>query len=173
MLRDHMNKDHQTEDIDLYLFFEKTRFAPISVPGGTMAETQRALLSENAFLDSLLAAIKWIFLYVPGAVAFHMIMLGFALLVLYKDWASSRFIGTAGVLIVVSFMVMLGIGKLSDLKYLRVVGAVAATSILSAIAYPILGSFFPGDSFGLFAKCTLPITILAGYLVKRHTDRIE
>lgn len=163
----------QAEDTEnsAYSFFEATDFGPIAA----MSDNSVSVIAharEDQFLDSLLAAIKWIFLYIPGAAAFHMIMMGFALLLLHSDWSSPMMLGTLGILIFTTFMVMLGIGKLGDLKYLRVVGGIFGMSALAAIVYPIMASLIPGDYFGLFAKCTLLMTILAGYLVKRHTDKI-
>lgn len=169
-----MKKIPQAEETrnSAYSFFEATDFGPIATfPEGADAVVTRS--REHGVLDSLLAAIKWIFLFVPGAVAIHMIFLGFGLLLLYSDWSSPMMIGSAGIVAVASFMVMLGVEKLSDLKYLRVVGSIVAVSALAAIVYPIMASFIPGDFFGLYAKCTLPLTLLAGYLAKRHTDKLQ
>jgi hypothetical protein len=82
-------------------------------------------------------------------------MLGFALLLFYNDWGAE---------------IMLRIGKLRDLKYLKVVLAVSLTSLLASILYVILAVFIPGDFFRFFAKITLPVTALIGFLVKRNID---
>jgi hypothetical protein len=60
---------------------------------------------------------------------------------------------------------------LTDLKYLRVVAGIIATSALASIAYIISNIFVPGDFFGWFTLLTLPLTIIIGQLIKLRTDR--
>ena len=98
---------------------------------------------------------------------------GHRIALLYKDWSVEIIAGSIGILAVATFMVMIGIGKLKDLKYLRVVGAIAATSALMAILYSVLITFIPGDFFRAFIWSTLPFSLTAGYLVKRFTDNEE
>ena len=127
--------------------------------------------SENTVLDLLVTAVKWVFLFVPGAAAIHFIMLGFSLLYFYKDWSFELIGASLGVLVFAAFMTMLGIGKLRDLRYLRVPTSLLEMGGLAAIFYSILVVFIPGDFFGLFAKLTLPLTVFVGYMVKRDTDK--
>jgi hypothetical protein len=169
-----MKKTTLTADAarDFEAFFDDEAF-----PAGQIALGENAALQKNAatagtvFLDNFLTAIKFIFLYLPGATAIHFNMLGFALLFYYDVWSGPLLLGAFGIFAFATFMIMLGIGKFFDLKYLRVVLAVAATSFLSAVLYSLLILFIPGDFFGLFAKITLPVTFLAGFLVKRKLDR--
>ena len=126
---------------------------------------------ESKVLDSLLTAIKWIFLYLPGAAVIHLIMLGFALLYFYNDWSLGIVVASAGILIFGTFMMMLGIGKLTDLRYLRVAASLVAAGALAAILYSILIVFIPGDFFGPFARLSLPLTLAVGYMVKKDTDK--
>ena len=147
-----------------------------SAPQPPLAPYQAAHLQtdpateNNHFSDKILTAVKWIFLYLPGAAAIHFIMIGFALLFIYKDWGGEMLLGTTGIFAAATFMIMLGIGKLKDLKYLKVVGAISLVSLLMAISYAVLASFVAGDFFGIFARTTLPLTALAGYLVKIKID---
>ena len=156
-----------------YTFFEPTDFGPIAAYGDFSISPAENASSNEVFLDGFLAAIKWIFLYVPGVAGVHMLMLGFGLMFHYNDWASEvQMIGgftDTGVILM--FMIMLGIGKLKDLRYLRVVAAIFASTAIMAVLYAILIAFVPGDYFGFYAKLTLPLTLWAGYLVKKKTDR--
>lgn len=170
-----MKKTTLTEDaFDYQAFFDEKDFAP-----NQLAINQTAALQNNAaeesdgFLDLFLTTVKWAFLYLPGAAAIHFIMLGFTLLFLYRDWGFEMMLGTLGAYSVAAFMIMLGIGKLRDLKYLKVVGAVSLTSLLLTVLYSILTVFIPGDFFGFFAKITLPSTAMIGYFVKRNIDESE
>jgi hypothetical protein len=75
-----------------------------------------------------------------------------------------------GIAVVSIFMIMLGIGKLTDLRYLRVVAGIFAAGALASVVYAILAILIPGDFVGFYIRLTLPLTLLMGYLVKRHTD---
>ena len=166
-----MKKSIPTENIDnpTRSFFDETEFAPIAVRE-KIAFEMAAPVVDAVVMDRLLSAIKWIFLYLPGAAAIHLIMMAFALSFLYELWPLEMMIGSIGTAVFSTFMVMLGVGKLRDLKYLRVVATLFATSGLAAILYSLLILFIPGDYFGLFFQMTLPLTWLAGYIVKRKTD---
>ncbi len=163
-----------TEEIQnpVYAFFDETEFAPITVREDIAFEIPYPAI-ENAFLDNLTPGIKWIFLYVPGILAIHFQMMGMVLTFFYRDWSLGLMAGVFGITIFSIFMVMLGIGKLNDLKYLRVVAAAFAISGLASIFYSLLIIVIPGDYFGTFTLMTLPLTLLAGYVVKRYTDGLE
>lgn len=168
-----MKKNLPTEDIDdrTHVFFDLPEFGVLT-PAGTVA-SQPTVIERNAhILDKVLSAIKWTFLYVPGVAAMHMIMLGLIFFsFFYHDWAPEILLGSLGAGIIYSFMIMLGIGKLSDLRYLRVVGAVAASSAIAVILYSILVVLFRGEFFGSFLLMTMLIPLVSGILIKRKTDR--
>ena len=146
-------------------------FAPITVREDITPQSLVADSEANAFLDALLAGIKWAFLFLPGTAAIHFLMMGFSLLFFYKDWSPETLIAMAGASIFGAFMVMLGVGKLRDLRYLQVVGAIFAAAALASICYSISIVFIPGDFFGWFTLLTLPLTILLGQVVKQKIDR--
>lgn len=171
-----MKKTTLTEDFNetYQPFWDEDDFAPHQLAINRSAALENGVVIENAsFPDDFLAIVKWTFLYLPGAAAIHFIVLGFALLFFYRDWGSEMMLGTLGIFAVAVFMIMLGIGKLSDLKYLKVVGSILLTSALAAILYSVLVAFAAGDFFGFFAKITLPPAVLIGYLVKRNLDNSE
>ncbi len=165
-------KTHNAEETDqaAYSFFETTEYGPIA---NRDAGVQAAGATEEVFLDKFLSAIKWIFLYIPGVAYLHMLVVGFGLSLLYQIEPFSMSAELLGAVLIGTFMVMLGVGKLSDLRYLRVVAGIVAASSLAAIVYLILAAFFPGDLFGRFYQLSLPVIMAIGYLVKRQTDTIQ
>lgn len=169
-----MKKTTLTEDDDktFQTFAGEPDFAPqpLAINRETALESNPP--SENAsFAETVLSAIKWTFLYFPGVCAIHFIMLGFALSLFYRDgWFVELFLGMLGIFAVATFMIMFGIGKLSDLKYLKVAASALLTSSLVGILYMVLAVLIPGDFFGFFLKTTLPLPVLIGYLVKRKLD---
>jgi len=171
-----MKKTTLTEDarVDFQTFFDEESFTDSRITiNKNAALLNNSAPEKDSHLDSFLTAVKWIFLYFPGAAAIHFIMLGFGLMLFYGVLMIEVLPGTLGIALVSAFMIMLGIGKLRDLKYLKVVLGVFLTSSLLAILYAILAVFIPGDFFGFFAKVTLPLPLLAGYLVKKDIDAEE
>jgi len=158
---------HAEERIDHA--FDDFEFAAISVREGIAPEAVAA--PESDVLDSYLAIVKWVFLFLPGAAALHFALMGISLFIFYGGPTLEIMIGTFGISIVAMFMVMLGVGRLSDLRYLRVVGGLLAAGALASIAYSIAITFIPGDFFGWFTLLTLPLTIIIGQLIKIRTDR--
>ena len=68
-------------------------------------------------------------------------------------------------------MVMLCVGRLNDLRYLRVIAGILGAGALASILYSILIVLIPGDFFGWFTLLTMPLTIIIGQLIKIRTDR--
>ncbi|MGQ0541497.1 MAG: hypothetical protein ACT4O9_06565 [Blastocatellia bacterium] len=126
-------------------YFEMPDYAPISVRENieTVVLEKR---SEELALDGFVATVKWIFLYLPGALAIHFIMMAFALF--RTDFSVAMLVGTFGVFAVSTFMVMLGLGKLSELKYLKVVAALVGMGGLLGIIYAISTIVFGDNFFG-------------------------
>jgi hypothetical protein len=152
------------------IVLEDFGFAPITIREGVApASVQPTRVTEA--LDLFLAVIKWIFLYVPGAAALHFVWMGLGLFFYYGVPNIEILAGMLGGSVFAMFMVMLGIGRLNDLRYLRVVGAILATGALASILFSILILFIRGDYFGRFTLLTMPVTIIIGQLVKMKTDR--
>jgi len=162
---------HPEEQLDQsFSVLDDAGFAPIAVREETALQASPAG-PETAVLDSFVAIVKWVFLYLPGAGALHFALMGLSLFVFYGGPTIEMIIGTLGISIVAMFMVMLGFGRLTDLRYLRVIGAILAAGALASILYSISIVFFPGDFFGWFTLLTMPVTIIIGQLVKIKTDR--
>ena len=145
-------------------------FAPITVREDITPATVRTG-SETEALDLFVSVVKWIFLYLPGAAALHFGLMGMSLFFFYGGPTLEMILGTFGVALVAMFMVMLGVGRLNDLRYLRVIGAILGAGALASILYGISIVVIPGDFFGWFTLITLPLTIIIGQLVKIKTDR--
>ena len=162
---------HAEEKVnDAFSAMHDVEFAPIAVRENLTPETIE-LGPESRVLDSFVTAVKWAFLFLPGAAALHFVLMGLSLFFYYGGPTVEMIFGTFGISIVAMFMVMLGLGRLNDLKYLRVIGGILAAGALASILYSILIVFIPGDFFGWFTLLTLPLTIIIGQLVKIKTDR--
>ena len=149
--------------------FDDFEFAPIAVREEIALEA--VVSPETDVLDSYLAIVKWIFLFLPGAAALHFVLMGMSLFFFYGGPTLEMIVGAFGISLVAVFMVMLGLGRLSDLRYLRVIGGIIAVGVLASILYSISIVFIPGDFFGWFTLLTLPLTIIIGQLIKIRTDR--
>jgi len=125
----------------------------------------------DSVVENIVPSVRWAFLYLPGAAAIHFIVMVFAMSLALSHWPSELLAGTFGTFVVALFMVMLGIGKLTDLRHLRSIGGIVAASLISAMMYYALLLVAPGDYFGVFSLATLPFALLAGYLLKEDTDR--
>lgn len=169
----YMKNTVEAEDLrnSNYVPFAEPLGGSMEIANGHSEIAAREETSEAKVLDVLLTAVKWLFLFLPGAAMIHLLMLGFALLYFYGDRSFQLVGASVGILIFSVFMTMLGIGKLRDLRYLRVAASLFAAGGLAAIVYSILVTLIPGDFFGFYAKLTLPLTLFVGYMVKRDTDK--
>ena len=132
-----MKKTTLTDDPprDFQTFFDEEFLAanPLAVRENAALLPNDSVSKSDSLLDSSLAIVKWLFLYLPGAAAVHLVLMGLALAAFYGDWFIELFLGMLGILSVAAFMIMFGLGKLRDLKYLKVVLGVFLTSALAAI----------------------------------------
>lgn len=127
--------------------------------------------TESGFLDALLASIKFIFLYLPGVAAISLLVLSWVIFSFYENIELELVTGSLGFLTIGTFMIMIGIGKLSDLRYLKVVGAIVSASILEAILFWLVAALAGKlDYFGSFLLAMWILNASIGYLVKRNLD---
>lgn len=129
-----------------------------------------AVEKNSSTLDTIFTVVKWAFLVLPGIAAIHLAMVGLALMLFYGEFDG---FGLLGLVVIGTFMIMLGLGKMRDLKYLKTVLTVLGFSLLTAILYDILAIFIKGDFFSLYVKLTLPLVIVIAYLSKRSIDAEE
>jgi hypothetical protein len=166
--------DEPTLERDFFIF-DEIAGGPLSVREPSENET---LIVEIApavdRLQVLLSVIKWVFLYVPGAVAINFSVMMLSLSVMTGVWRDGSLIEWPGALVIYSFMVLFGIGRLTDMRYLKVIGAILSSSILSTILFHILASFFIGYNhigWGILATCVT--TVSFGQMIKNRIDREE
>lgn len=131
-------------------------------------QPQKSPLKNEKMLDKLLSIIKWIFLYLPGVALIHLAMMGLAIMFFYGEYEP---FGLLGLIALGTFLIMLGFGKMRDLKYLKTILTILSFSLITAIFYDLLAVFIKGDFFGFYAKLTLPLIALIGYLSKRSVDK--
>ena len=133
----------------------------------TVEIRQNQTPESDSILDVILSFIKWIFLYIPGVAAIHMAMMGLAVMLFYGNFQMFGLLGFVGV---GTFLIMLGFGKLGDLKYLKTVLMIVAASFLLAVVWDFLAVFIKGDFFGTYARWTFPIVAFVGYFSKQSVD---
>jgi hypothetical protein len=126
---------------------------------------------NEEFLDKILTGIKLIFLYVPGAMAIHFVGVFIKFIIQYGDSIPNFAAELSGFALVGTFLTMLGIGKLSDLNYLKVPAATFTTSILVSILHVILSAIIGFETEGIFMLISFPLVIISGYLVKTFLDK--
>lgn len=172
-----MTKTTLTEDAraDFRSFFDDETFTgqPIAVSAETSA-AQTAAANSDAALDAIVTFIKYVFLYLPGAVGISMVGFGFVLISVSDGVFIELFAGMLGALAVGAFMIMFGIGKLLDLRYLKVVLSVLLVSSAAAFLIAGLEVFLSEDLlesvFGALLAADVAVSAAAGYLVKRNID---
>lgn len=126
--------------------------------------------AKTSALDTIFTIVKWLFLVLPGIAAIPLAMVGLALMLFYRDFEG---LGLLGLVAVGTFMIMLGFGKMRDLKYLKTVLTIIGFSLLTAIFYDVLAVFIKGDFFSLYVKLTFPLVVATGYLSRRSVDAEE
>jgi hypothetical protein len=156
-----------------FSIFEEVGGGPLTVP--EIGENRHGQIkSSTDRMQELLSAIKWIFLFVPGAVAISFSVMMLSMSMITGVWQDGMLIQWPGAMVAYSFMVLFGIGRLTDMRYLKVIGAILSSSILCTILFHILGSFFIGYSnfgWGMLAICLA--TISFGQMIKNRIDREE
>ena len=164
--------DDPTVNRDFFIFDEMDR-GPLSIHGVVEPERLEAKPEPDRMQD-LLSAIKWIFLFVPGTVAINFSVMMISLSMITGVWRDGGLIQWPGAMVLYSFMVLFGIGRLMDMRYLKVIGAILSSSILSTILVHILASFFIGYSnLGWAMLATSLITVSFAQMIKNRIDREE
>jgi hypothetical protein len=125
-------------------------------------------------MQELLSAIKWIFLFVPGAVAINFSVMMLSTSMITGVWGDRILMQWPAAMVIYSFMILFGIGRLTDLRYLKVIGAILSSSILCTIVFHIIAAFFIGyDNFGWGMLAICVATISFAQMIKNRIDREE
>ena len=171
---DYMKKNLEAErtDTSANAFFEAADFGPVAAFGEFSIAPAAGSDSQDVVLDTILGAVKWIFLYVPGVAGVNMIAMNYVFILYSKNWSNDFLsVGAIVPIMICAFMIMLGIGKFTDLRYLRVVLSILMTSAAAALLLAILIAFTPGNYFGIYVLVTLTVSLVLGYLTKKNIDR--
>jgi len=170
-----MKKTIEAEDLREMNPFSFLEPMPVAIESRRGSDAIKPLPaeSESTVPDTLLTAVKWIFLFLPGAVAIHCWVMMLSLFALSGIWPERVFLQSLGALIIYSFIVLLGLGRLSDLRYWKVIAAILSSSILLTVVHQAVSIFIGYDYFGLGMLLTAPITILFAQFVKVRMDKGE
>lgn len=128
---------------------------------------------ELTFLDKLLSSIKWSFLFIPGTLAMHCWVMMLSFFMLGEGWPEGVLVGSLGAMMIYSFMILFGLGRLSDLRYWRVIAAILSSSILISVIYHIVSIFIGYEYFGWGMLLTAPLTIAFAQYMKVRIDKGE
>lgn len=116
------------------------------------------------------AVAKCLFFYIPGVSLLYFVTL-FLTYILFAHIEDLRhFVPAFFWLGFGSFLTMFGIGKLANLKYLKVVAAVLIASFLIALSSLLILGEVRGRFFGS-SLYFLPVIMFVGYLTKEWIDR--
>ena len=169
-----MKKTASTEEASAFsaTFFDETDFSASISPaaGSDVLRIDSSKAEELRLSDKVLTAFKWAFFYLPGAGAIHFTGLGLLIFAYAEGLETELILRPLGILAVGAFMVMFGIGKLNDLKYLKVVAAIFLTSIPAAILFWIVETLGADEYFGFLLLLQWLFAALIGYSVKRNID---
>lgn len=156
-------------------FFDGVNFSP-----GQIAARENDYMLQNQEEDddcegdsfNFWATAKYLFFYLPGVSLLYFVTLFLSFVLVTQIEDLRHFTQAFFWLGLGAFMMMFGIGKLSDLKYLKVVAAVLIASFAASFSFFLVmgdmkGKFF-GNSFYF-----LPIVIFLSYLTKKWVDREE
>ena len=128
---------------------------------------------ELTVLDTLLKTVKWVFLFLPGTIAIHCCVMMSSLFFFSGNWPEGMLLELFGALMIYSFLVLMGLGRLSDLRYWKVIGAILSSSILLTVIYQIFSILTGYDYFGWGMLLTAPITIMFAEFMKARLDNGE
>ncbi|MFL6373314.1 MAG: hypothetical protein ACJ73D_01480 [Pyrinomonadaceae bacterium] len=156
-------------DINHYRFCDVTDHLPLEVVEAGIVAIQPSPDRVTKGLDVLVTLLKWTFVYGPGVALMQQIMIGLVFFNFYREPGPDMDFGAIGAGVVSIFLIMMGIGRLSDLRYLLVVGAVTSVAFVSA-AFCHLAMALNPHAFGLYLLASFLLISLAGYLTKRSLD---
>ena len=126
--------------------------------------------ANEEFLDKLLSGIKFLFLYVPGAIAIQLVAHYLKSAIFFSERLQISWLALSEVAVIGIFLTMAGISKLTDLKYLKVPATIFAFSALLVVieAFFTTGSRVEIPELLRVLSLALPITL--AHFVKRKLD---
>lgn len=155
-------------------FFDETDFRAELEAVSHTAARRREPSAGDAFGDALVGSLRLLFIYLPGVALLSLTVIAQLVFFFHGDYAVELALGALGALAVGTFMVMFGLGKMRELRYLKAVGAILAAGALAAAVYGLYsvatGDF---DRFGPFWLAAWIGGAIAGLFIKRKLDQAE
>lgn len=154
-------------------FFEKEQFLPGQI---AVRENDYDLQNQDGRdietgSFNLWSTAKYILFFVPGVALMYFVTLILAELLIVRTESITHFTGAFFWLGFGTFLMMFGIGKLADLKYLKVTGSVLLASLAIASAFLFVPIESKGNFFGIYSFYFLPVISFVAYLVKKRIDK--
>ena len=69
-----------------------------------------------------------------------------------------------------AFLMMFGVGKLKELRYLKVVGSVLVSSLAVALSFLFISFDVKAEFFASYSLYILPIIMFIAYMIKKRID---
>ncbi len=122
---------------------------------------------------SLWAFAKCLLFYVPGVAMLFTVTLVLTHFLVFENENIGNFTFAFFWLGFGAFLTMFGIGKLAELKYLKILASIFITSFAIALPFLFVSEVLKGSFSGIHSLYFLPIVVLVGYLTKKWIDREE
>lgn len=116
---------------------------------------------------------KYFLFFLPGVSILFFVTLAMTYFLVFQNEGIRNFSFAFFWLILGTFMTMFGIGKLSDLKYLKVIGAVMLITFVLALSFFFVPDDLKGKFFGSYSLYFLPFVALVGAATKKWIDRAD
>jgi len=120
---------------------------------------------------NLWAIAKMIVFFVPGVSLLYFVTLILTDLIVLQNENVTNLTFSLFWLGFGVFLIMFGIGKLAELKYLKVVASVFVATLAIASAFIFLPVETRGEFFGGYSLYFLPMIMFISYLVKKWIDK--
>lgn len=145
--------------------FDQCKLQIINMPDGL--ERDIPSVRNIGLLDTFLLVVKMIFFFLPGIALIHLASMGLALMFLLGEFEISGYLGFS---LIGMALTMFGLGKISDLRYLKTVLTIIGFSLIFAFFYDFLAILLKVDFFALFSKITYVVLVIVGYLSKKEVE---
>ncbi|HXG83211.1 MAG TPA: hypothetical protein VNI84_04200 [Pyrinomonadaceae bacterium] len=154
-------------------FFEGEQFSPGQI---TVRENDCDLQNQNNERSTVSAFDVWTFakyflFFLPGVSLLFFVTLTLTHFLIFGNENIGNFSFAFFWLGLGAFLTMFGIGKLAELKYLKVVASVMAASFGIALSFFFVPDELKGKFFGSYSLYFLPVITLVGFAAKKWIDK--
>lgn len=129
--------------------------------------------NENSAFSSfdVWAFAKYFLFFLPGVSLLFFVTLALTHFLVFDNKNIGDFSFAVFWLGLGAFLTMFGIGKLAELKYLKVVASVMVASFAVALSFFFVPDELKGKFFGSYSLYFLPVITLAGFAAKKWIDK--